>query len=433
MARDLIASDATIKAAIALARRQERDGQAIVPRQLPDGLGLYLLMLVQKRVVPSWRLDFAIGGKRKTLSLGLYEAGVGLALARRKADEHRKLVQEGTNPSELRKAKTAAQKAKREGGAAAGSFEAIAREFHAKMAPSWSPVYADRWLGRMVFDLFPRIGAEPVGSVTPKALLAVLRTVEARGTVDTAHELRQTAGQAFRYAIASGLCDSDPSAALGGALRPNVVEHMAALTDPVAVAGLVRGIREYRGHPVTRAALELSMLLFQRPYNMRTMRWADVDLEAALWSIPSADMKRRVSEKRAGRPHLVPLPKQAVRILRDLRPLTGEGIYCFPSLLGGARPMSENTINGALRRLGLGRDEATAHGFRATARTMMVERLNVDPEVVEAQLGHGKTGVLGAAYDRTEYVDKRRHAMTKWANYLDTLAKGGQITAIRAA
>ncbi|MCY1239391.1 Prophage integrase IntA [compost metagenome] len=208
---------------------------------------------------------------------------------------------------------------------------------------------------------------------------------------------------------------------------------MAAVLDPKKAGELMRAIADYTGQPSTRCALLLSALLFQRPGNMRQMLWADVDLEAAMWTIPAADMKRRKHEKENGRPHLVPLATQAVHALKDLQPLTGHGTYVFPSLLTGERPMSENTVNTALRRMGYSNTEMTAHGFRAMARTIMVEQMDVESEVIEAQLAHGKSGPLGAAYDRAEFVGKRRALMQSWADYLDELRAGAKVIPLRAA
>jgi integrase len=227
----------------------------------------------------------------------------------------------------------------------------------------------------------------------------------------------------FRYGVATGRADRNPAGDLRGALRPVLVKNMAAVTEPAEVGALMRAMHDYQGSPLTRGALMLSALLFQRPGNIRAMQWSALDLESAspTWTIPASEMKRSRYEKLNGRPHLVPLSRQAVAILVDLRSLSGHGTYVFPSMLGGARPMSENTVNTALRRLGYDKDTATAHGFRAMARTVMVEALNVNPEVIEAQLAHGKSGPLGAAYDRAEFMGQRRAMMQAWADYLDVL------------
>jgi integrase len=275
-------------------------------------------------------------------------------------------------------------------------------------------------------DLFPWIGSLPLAEITAPLLLHTLRRIEGRGANETAHTLRQTAGQVFRYGIATGRCERNPAPDLHGALKPIVVKHMAAVLDPAGVSALMRAIDRYEGQPLTRAALELSALLFQRPGNIRQMEWAELDLDAALWTIPAAKMKRSVHGKVNGRPHQVPLAPRAVSILRDLHPLTGNGRYVFPSLLTGERCMSENTLRTALRRMGYTNDEMTPHGFRAMARTILVEQLNVNPDVIEAQLAHGKSGPLGAAYDRAEFMTQRRTMMSKWATYLDQLRRDGR-------
>jgi integrase len=427
MARNLITGDAAIRAAVSRG-----------DKRLNDGDGLYLLCSV-KGGAPGWRFDYPHAGTRKTLSLGTYP-DTGLALARKKADDFRKMLADGINPSEVRKAKRASElaqvEAKRRGDAGlppAGSFEAVAREFHQTRRDGWSPQYFTRWLERMEKDLFPRIGREPLSSITAPQILLVLRAVEARGANETAHNLRQYAGQVFTYGIATGHCDRNPAADLAGTLSSLTVKNAAALTEPKQVGGLMRSIVAYEGHPVTRAALLLSALLFQRPGNIRMMAWADVDLDDAMWRIPSADMKRTVDEKRKGRPHMVPLATQAVAALRDLHPLTGHGKFVFPSLVSSQRPMSENTVNTALRRMGIGADEMVAHGFRAMARTMLVERLDANPDVIEAQLAHTKSGPLGSAYDRATFVAQRRDLMQRWADYLDELRTGAKVIRFKAA
>ncbi|MES2992148.1 MAG: integrase arm-type DNA-binding domain-containing protein [Pseudomonadota bacterium] len=419
MARNLITGDAAIRALKLGAKR------------LNDGDGLYLLPFV-KGGAHGWRFDYPINGVRKTLSLGTYP-DTGLALARKKADEYRKLVASGTDPSDVRKAKRAAEladaEAKARGDAGlppSGSFEAVAREFHQTRREGWSPQYFVRWLERMEKDLFPRLGRAPLSSITAPQILVALRVVEARGANETAHNLRQYAGQVFTYGIATGHCDRNPAVDLAGTLRTFKVKNAAALTEPKQVGALMRSIDAYEGHPITRSALLLSALLFQRPGNMRTMAWVDVDLEDAMWRIPSADMKRTVEGKLEGRPHLVPLPTQAVGALRELHPLTGHSKFVFPSLVSSQRPMSENTTNTALRRMGIGPDEMVAHGFRAMARTMLVERLDANPDVIEAQLAHTKSGPLGSAYDRAAFVAQRRDLMQRWADYLDQLRTGAK-------
>ena len=389
-------------------------------RRLTDGGGLYL------EVSPSgsrrWFWKFYPDGKESRLALGSYPA-VTLKGARDKRDEARKLRQQGTNPAQQRKADKLTQTASK-----AATFEAVAREFHATKREGWSATYSDKWLRLMERDMFPWLGSLVLPAVTAPVLLSTIKQTEARGAQDTAHALRQYAGQTFRYGIATGRCERNPAADLRDALKPLIVRHMGAVLTPADAGQLMRDLHGYQGQPVTRAALLLSALLFQRPGNIRAMEWAEVDVDKALWTIPAAKMKRTVHGKANGRPHLVPLAPQALTILADVRPLTGHGRFVFPSLMGGGEPMSENTIRAALRRLGYTNDEMTAHGFRAMARTLIAENLpGIGADVVEAQLAHGKTGPLGMAYDRAEYMGQRRELMAKWADYLDRLRDGAEV------
>lgn len=391
--------------------------------RLNDGGGLYLE--VAPNLSRRWFWKYYFGGKEKRLALGHYsEAGskkvsVSLRDAREARDDARKLLRKGTDPAQQRQLDKLTRQA-----VAGITFEAVARELHATKHSGWSPRYAARWIERMEKDLFAWIGSLPLKDITAPLLLHTLRRIENRGAHETAHTLRQTAGQVFRYGIATGRCERNPAPDLHGALKPIVVKHMAAVLEPTGVSALMRAISQYEGQPLTRAALELSALLFQRPGNIRQMEWSEVDLEGAMWTIPAAKMKRTVHGKVNGRPHLVPLAPRAISILRDLWPLSRHGSFVFPSLLTGERCMSENTLRTALRRMGYTNDEMTPHGFRAMARTVLVEQLNVNPDVIEAQLAHGKSGPLGAAYDRAQFMTQRRSMMVKWAAYLDELQRG---------
>lgn len=292
-------------------------------------------------------------------------------------------------------------------------------------------MHAASWLRSCELHLFPHIGSLPLTDVSAPMLLQVLRKVEARGTIRTAHDLREFAGHVFRYGVSTGRCNGNPAADLRGALKPFVERNMAAILDPARAGELLRGIDAYNGHPVTRAALLLSPLVFQRPGNVREMQWSEVNFDAALWTIPAAKMKRTVAGKVNGRPHLVPLSRQALAVLKELQGLTGHGRYVFPSLLTGERCMSENTVRAALRRMGYGNEDMTPHGFRAMARTLIAERLpGIDPQVIEAQLAHAKSGPLGSAYDRAEYLQQRATMMQAWADYLDRLRDGAQVIPI---
>lgn len=390
-----------------------------------DSGGLYLE--VSPAGSKRWFWKYLFGGKEKRLALGSYP-NVGLKAARVARDKARELQRAGTDPAQRRHLDKLARHAD-----AAITFEAIAREFQGKKKSAWSTKYAERWLALMEKDVFPWVGSLAISTITTPILLQVLRRVEARGAHESAHTLRQWAGQVFRYGIQTGRCERNPAPDLHGALSPVEVKHMAAVLEPKQAGELMRAIAAYAGQPVTRAALELAALLFQRPGNIRQMRWADVDLDSKIWTIPAADMKRTKAAKINGRPHLVPLAPQAIALLKDLKPLTGHGQYVFPSLLTGERPMSDNTMRTALRRMGYTNDEMTPHGFRAMARTIMVEKLNMSPDVIEAQLAHGKSGPLGAAYDRAEFMDQRRKMMNTWAEYLYALRAGGKVMKLRAA
>ncbi|MDE2565327.1 MAG: integrase arm-type DNA-binding domain-containing protein [Burkholderiales bacterium] len=395
-------------------------------RRLTDAGGLYLE--VSPAGSKRWFWKFYPAGKESRLALGKYP-DVSLKAARIARDDARKTKGAGINPVQQRKAEKIASAVN-----SATTFEAVAREFHAVKAASWSPNHAAQWLRCLSNDVFPWVGTLPLASVSAPVLLETLRKVQARGATRLAHDLREFAGQVFRYGIATGRCTGNPAADLRGALTPYVEKHMAAVLEPAAAGALLRSIDAYAGHPVTRAALVLSALLFQRPGNIRAMEWAHVDLEGGLWTIPAHAMKRTVAEKLNGRPHLVPLAPQAVTILKGLQPLTRAqpgNRYVFPSLLTGERCMSENTIRSALRRMGYDNEAMTPHGFRAMARTLMVERLpGIQPDVIEAQLAHGKSGPLGMAYDRAEFLEQRRLMMAAWADYLDRLRDGAEVMSI---
>jgi integrase len=422
MARDLIPGDATIKAI--------KGGD---PRKrLNDGGGLYLLLFV-KGGAHGWRLDYTVNGRRKTLSLGTYP-DTGLALARRKAAEARKLVSSGHDPSEARQASKVAERKRLQaerladaGLPAPGSFEAVAREWHEVRKAEWSDSYGDKVLARLVADVFPYVGRRHVAEVSAAELLGVLRGIEARGAVETAHRAHETCSQVFRYAVGQGLVSSDPARDLKGLLRRPKVSHFPAIVKPERLAELLRACDGYAGTPVVRAALRLAPMLLLRPGELRGAQWSEFDLDQARWLIPAERMKRQRDGKENGPPHLVPLPTQAVDTLRELQRLTGRGLYVFRGERHHERPMSENTINAALRAMGFPADEVTGHGFRATARTMLAERLGVAEAVIEAQLAHTVADSLGRAYNRTTFEAQRAAMLQQWADYLDRLRKGADV------
>ena len=390
-----------------------------------DAGGLYLEVASSGSKRWFWKYKFA--RKEKRLALGSYPA-ISLRTARGERDKARLLQQAGTDPAQAKRVSKLQQQHRPE-----DTFEVVAREMHKVKAGSWSPSYARRWMEMLEKNAFPWIGTLALDKITPPLLLQTLRRVESRGAHEMAHTLRRNAGQVFRYGIQTGRCLTNPAPDLQGALKQVNVKHMAAVLEPVQAGELMREILNFSGQPATKAALVLSALVFQRPHNIRMAEWAHVDLDAGLWTIPAADMKRKLDGKLNGRPHLVPLAPQAIKVLQDLHPLTGRSRYVFPSLLTSQRPMSENTLRAALRRMGYSNDEMTPHGFRAMARTIMVEKLNINPEVIEAQLAHGKSGPLGAAYDRADYMEQRRQMMVAWADYLDELRTGAKILPFKAA
>ncbi len=425
------------KAILAAMKAAAESGKA---RKVSDGGGLHL----EARPNGSgwWRWRYWRDGKEGMLSLGTYP-DVSLAQARQKRDEARRQAAAGVDPSEARKAakaerKAAAQAAElvAQGMPAPGTFEAVAREWLSTVHEvKVSAGHAERTRIRLEQDAFPWIGRRPIAEVEAPELLQVLRKVEARGAIETAHRIKDACGQVFRFGIAAGYCTRNPAADLREALRPVPTRHHAAIVDPKRAGELLRAMGDYAGHPVTRAALALSALLFLRPGELRQLEWAWVDLDTATVTIPASLMKRKKADKANGTPHLVPLAPQAVAIFRDLAALTG-GVgrrYCFPSLLTGERPMSENTVNVALRRMGFDRETATAHGFRAMARTMAAERLGIAPDVIEAQLAHAVGDSLGRAYNRTQFLDQRRELMVKWADYLDRLRDGAHVFSLKVA
>ena len=375
-------------------------------QRLYDGGGLYV------ELAPNggkwWRLKYRHGGKEKRLSLGTYP-DTGLADARAKRDEARKLLAAGVDPGEHRKAEKAAGEDR-----AANSFEVIAREWIAKQSPTWAPSHGGKIIARLERDLFPWLGRRPIADITAKELLATVNRIADRGATETAHRALQNCGQIFRYAVVTGRMDRNPAADLKGALPPVKPGHLAAIVDPAAIGGLLRAIESYQGAFITKSALRLAPLVFVRPGELRQAEWAEIDLEAAEWNIPGHKMK-------TGEPHLVPLSPQAVAILRDVYALTGRGRYVFPSPRSLSRPMSNNAILSALRRMGYGKDEMTGHGFRAMARTVLDEVLHFRPDYIEHQLAHAVKDPNGRAYNRTSHLPERRKMMAAWADYLDKL------------
>jgi integrase len=395
--------------------RAAKPGQKAL--RLYDERGLYL------EIAPSggrwWRFKYRFGGREKLLSMGTYP-DTGLKAARERRDDARGQLARGIDPSEVRRAEKAASSQ-----GSRDSFEVIAREWHRTVqSAKVSEGHAERTLLRLEQNVFPWLGGDNIGEIKPPQLLEALRRIEARGAIETAHRVLQACSQVFRYAIATGRAERDAAADLRGALKPVLVQHMPAITDPKRVGELLRAMHDYEGMPVTRAALQLAPLVFVRPGELRKAEWQEFDLGEGWWQIPASRMKGSKQDKLTGRSHAVPLSRQAVAILRDLHPLTGHGRFVFPSPRTGERPMSDNGVLSALRRMGFPKDEMTGHGLRAMARTLLAERLGFDDVAIEAQLAHAVRDALGRAYNRTQYVEKRREMMQAWADYLDTLRTG---------
>ena len=376
------------------------------PQRLFDGGGLYVE--VSPKGGKWWRLKYRYGNKEKRLSLGGYP-DVSLKDARHRRDEARKQIANGVDPSEHRKAAKALSRE-----ASANSFEVIAREWFDKQALNWAPSHSDRIIRRLERDIFPWLGGMPVEKITAPKLLDVVRRIEQRGAVETAHRALQNCGQVFRYAAATGRGDRDPSAALRGALSPVKGAHFASVTEPEKLAGILRSLDGYQGSFVVCCALKLAPLVFVRPGELRHAQWSDIDLGATEW---------RYTVTKTQTQHIVPLSEQAVEILADLKPVTGQGRYVFPSARDrkGDRPMSDNAVLAALRRMGIAKDEMSGHGFRAIARTILDEILGYPPHLIEHQLAHAVRDPMGRAYNRTAHLPERRLMMQGWADYLEDL------------
>jgi integrase len=384
--------------------------------KLFDGQGMYLL------ATPTggrgWRLKYRIGGKEKLISLGTYPE-VGLKEARERRDTARKQIANGKDPSVERKLAKAR--------AVGGSFEQVAREWFEKFsaAKGWAPTHSATIIRRLERDIFPYLGGRQLDEVTPADLLTVLRRIEGRGALETAHRIQQICGQVFRYGVVTGRAQYDPAAALRGALPPAREVHHAAITDPQQIAGLLRAIEGYRGTPAVRAALALAPYVFVRPGELRKAEWSEFALEGEepVWRIPASRMKSRVE-------HLVPLSRQAVEVLQELKLYTGSSRFVFPNSRDWQRGLSINAILGALRRLGYGREEMTAHGFRTMASTVLNEA-GFAGDVIERQLAHVERNQVRGAYNRAAYITEQRTMLQWWADYLDRLRQGGTVIPLR--
>ena len=371
------------------------------PYKLTDERGMYLL--IHPKGSKWWRFDYRYQGKRKTLSLGIYP-DVSIKVARKKRDDARSILDGGVAPAYYRKSNKELS---------ADSFEAVAREWYQKFEGQWAKSHATKTLGRLEKDLLPWVGSRPIASIEPPELLRVYQRIEKRGALETAHRIHQIASRIFRYGVATGRCTRDPTFDLRGALPPTRSVHFATITNPKEIGHLLSAIDEYPGSLVTRCALQLAPLVFVRPGELRHAEWSEIHIDLSEWRIPATKMKMK-------RDHIVPLSRQAIQILEEIQPLTGSGHYVFPSVLTPTRPLSENTVTVALRRLGYTKEEMTGHGFRSMASTLLNEN-GWSPDAIERQLAHVEGNSVRAAYNYADYLDERRRMMQWWGDYLDDL------------
>lgn len=382
-----------------------------------DGGGMYLLVKPSGKY---WRMDYRFAGKRKTLALGVYPA-VTLAQARRRRDDAKAQLADGVDPSVSKREEKLARKM-----VAENTFEKVAMQWLHATAADRKEITQQKvqtWLEK---DMFPSIGKLPISTIGPRDVLAMARKMEERGANESAKRLVQICGQVFRYAVAEGSAERDVTQDLKGALQKAEKRHYAAITDPAQLAPLLRAMDGYSGHIYSRTALLLTPLLFVRPGELRKAEWSEIDFEAAEWRIPASKMKMKSD-------HIVPLSTQAIELLRQVHPISGHGKYVFPSIRTGERPMSENTVSAALRAIGYDRDTQTAHGFRATARTIMDEVLGERVDLIEHQLAHAVKDANGRAYNRTAHLPARKAMMQRWSDYLDSLKRGAEIIQFKQA
>ena len=390
-----------------------------------DSGGMYLQ--VSPGGSKRWFLKYRVDGKEKQLALGGYP-DVSLKLARLARDAAKLQKSKGTDPVQARKLDKL--KATRNTG---DTFKAIALEWYGKQAPQWSASHALRMLRQLERDLFPWIGERPIAQIHAMELLAALHKVEERGALETADRALMLARQVWDYWLpTAGVEQRNITEGLKARLTPYRSKSFAAIVEPKRFGDLMRAIQTYKGGPIVRTALQLAPLLYQRPGNLRMMEWAELDLNAALWTIPSMKMKRTKEEKENGEAHIVPLPVQAITLLRNIQPLTGHGVYVFHGERSHDRPISDNSVRSALYALGFGKEQSW-HGFRASARTMLVDELNLDHLAIEANLAHAVKDSNGRSYNRTHYLKQRFEQIQQWADYLDKLARGADVIQFKAA
>lgn len=383
--------------------------------RLTDGGGLYIEITPKGQKY--WRYKYRYAGKEKRLAVGVYNPAIGpgisLKEARAKHIEARQILAQGNDPCEQRKLDKLSRSLSRE-----NTFSGVAKEWYAKKMMDKAPTHQERTSRILEKDIYPFLGQRPIAEIIPRELLAVLHKIEERGAIDTAHRAKGIAGQIFRYAVATGKAERDPTPDLREALQPRNKTHFAAITKPREVGQLMQAIGDYQGTATVKSALRLSPLVFTRPGELRHMEWIEIDWEKEQWEIPKEKMKTR---KRMSHNHLVPLSKQAIEILKEQYRLTNKSRYAFPSQRGHSRPMSENAVRIALRSMGYDKNTMTAHGFRTTARTLLAEELGYRPDWIEHQLAHAVKDANGEAYNRATFIKQRREMMQRWADYLDNL------------
>ena len=389
--------------------------------RLADAGGMYLQ--ITSAGGKQWRLKYRFDGKEKVLALGVYPE-VTLKEARSKREEAKEKLRNKQDPSLIRRLEKLTQYTS-EG----LTFKEAALEWHKTRIGSWSTTHADRTLRQLERDLFPLLGNRPIKEITGKEILATLRKVEERGAVETADRGLMICRQVWTFVALDGVPDA--TRGIKEKLAPYRGKNFAAIIEPQRFGELLRAIDQYKGGIIVRTALKLAPMLFQRPLNLRTMQWEHLDLKSGLWTIPSEDMKRSKAEKEQGEPHYVPLPAQAVKLLKELQPYTGHGKFVFHGQRQHDRPLSDNSVRTALYSLGYGKEQSW-HGFRSSGRTMLAEQLDVNPLYLEAQLAHAVKDANGRAYNRTQYLKQRREVMTQWADYLDVL-KAGNVVQLKTA
>jgi len=389
------------------------------PLNLSDGGGLYLHI---KKHSKSWRYNYRYQGKQKTLTIGQYP-NIGLSDARELHDEARQKLTRGVDPSAHKKDLKHTRQ-----GLVSGSFEAVAREWHTRQKPSWSTSHTVRVLSYLERDVFPWIGAEPIGDIKRRDVIKIMMRVEDRGAGDAARRVRGFISQVYGYAITMEITENNPAATIDNStiLQPRIKKHFATMKDPAMIGRLLNDIDYYQGSFYVKSALKISPLVMLRPGEIRAAEWSEIDLEKATWTIPIARMKAPVHIKRANQSnHIVPLSRQAIEILKDLYPVSGRFKYVFPNHRGASAPMSDNGVRAALRTMGYSNQEITPHGFRGMASSLLNE-MGFNPDAIERQLAHQDKDRIRAAYNRADYLTERRDMLQVWANKLDEFKAAAQ-------